>query len=99
MVNPFESNTTSLLFEKRGNSVNPNQDSAANDMNTATSANVNNNNDVIMDEYDTLTLEEWMNHGELFADFNAGRIIPTPGRVSNKDLAAITLLCCETKQR
>ena len=51
-----------------------------------------------MDDYNTLGLDEWMNHDELYAAFNTGITIPTPGRVANPDLAPITLLWCEAIQ-
>ena len=37
-----------------------------------------------MDNYDTLTIEVWMNHDELFAEFNASLSIPSPGRVAKR---------------
>ena len=49
-------------------------------------------------DYETLDLDEWLNHDELFMQFNHGLAIPTPGRVHNKDVAPITLLCCDKIQ-
>ena len=54
--------------------------------------------DIEMNDYDTLHFEELFYQYELFTQFNGGLCIPTPGRVHNKDLAPITLLCCDTIQ-
>ena len=49
-------------------------------------------------DYETLDLNEWVNHDDFSMQFNGGLTIPTPGRVHNKDVAPITLLCCDTIQ-
>lgn len=67
-----------------------------NESNITTSDDVD--NDIIMDDYNMLDFDKWMNHGKLFAHFNGSLIIPIPGRVRNKDLAPITLLCYKTIQ-
>ena len=54
--------------------------------------------DVQMNDYDTLDLDEWIDHDELFVQFDSGLAIPTPGRVRDKDLAPIILLCCNLIQ-
>lgn len=72
--------------------MNTNQHSATNKAKVTTSKDIDDRIIMIMDDYDTLTLNNWMNHDELYIAFNAALTIPTPGRVVNKDLAFITLV-------
>lgn len=85
MLNQLESNITSSLFDRTGTPVNLNQPSAANEPNVTAYNDVDiNTEDIVMDNYDTLTLEDWMNHYELFVDFNDGLTIPIHVRKSTK---------------
>lgn len=58
----------------------------------------NNNIEEELNDYKALTLEDWINHEELYVQFSSDLIIPTPGRVHNQDLVPITLMICESIQ-
>ena len=86
VMNSLLSRTTSTdssLFEKRVHPLNTDQNKSK--ANLRTSKEIN-DDESIMDDYDTLGLDKWTNHDELYAAFNAGLTIPTPGRVANPDL-------------
>ena len=95
-VKEDHSNETQPLGCK-ANSVAPNR-------NNNNNMNMNMLNELSYDDSDPednnneneLSLDDWINADELFMQFNSGLAIPTPGRVHNKDVAPITLLCCDT---
>ena len=82
----------------KANLVAPNRNNNNNNMNMNMLNKSDDDSKSKDNDYETLDLDEWLNHDELFMQFNSGLTIPTPGRVHNEDLAPITLLCCDTIQ-